>query len=260
MLISLGHDQIPEVVDYIYSNAGNNQGTSINTDGQCPLHIAASLHHVDTIELLCIQFPDSIERRDKMGRTPLLLAAGAQMNPASSPPPRNTASVGRKNTLQSTEDVRAIETLLRYGADVRACDVHGDTCLHQACAWGNLKTARALVQAGADPLRTNHAGWKPDAYSLSVQADVYFRNLVAEFERRKAEDAARKRTERRPPNGGGGRVRLVDEKDENATESDADEEKRIRKDVGKGHATGDMGSDGTSGLGIKVDTRAEIWR
>lgn len=271
MLVSLGHDQTPEVTDYIYSNAGNNQGISINTDGQCPLHIAAFLHHVDMIEFLCTQFPKTIERRDKSGRTPLLVAAGAQMTSTSSPQPRNGAIPGRKNTLQSTEDVRAIETLLRFGADVRTQALNGDTCLHQACAWGNLKTARALVQAGADPLRTNNAGWRPDAYSLSVQADVYFRNLVAEFEKRRAEDAARKRNERRPPNNGGGAVRLVDNKDEDDEDddddddddesdiSDATDEKR-RILIDRKHSIAELSNESANGLGIKVESRAETWR
>lgn len=161
------------------------------------------------------------------------------------------------------EDVRAIETLLRHGADVKARDINGDTCLHQACAWGNLKTARALVQAGADPLGANHAGWRPDAYSLSVQADVYFRNLVAEFEKRKAEDAARKRTERRPPNSGGGAVRLVDNNDEEDGDSEldeADEDKKKRIDTNKNRHIGELSTENASGLGIKVDPRGEVRR
>lgn len=214
------------------------------------------------IELLCTQFPNTIERRDKLGRTPLLLASGAQMKSTPSPQPRSAVLVGRRNTLQSTEDVRAIEALLRYGADVKARDVNGDTCLHQACAWGNLKTARALVQAGADPLQANHAGWRPDAYSLSVQADVYFRNLVAEFEKRKAEDAARQRTDRRPPQNGGGGVRLVANNDEDdGSESDElEEEKGQRVDTFKHRQQEELNADHGSGLGIKVDSRGDIRR
>lgn len=213
------------------------------------------------IELLCTQFPKTIERRDKLGRTPLLLASGAQMKSTPSPQPRSAVLVGRRNTLQSTEDVRAIETLLRYGASVKAQDNSGDTCLHQACAWGNLKTARALVQAGADPLQANSAGWRPDAYSLSVQADVYFRNLVAEFEKRKAEDAARHR-ERRPPQNGGGGVRLVDNKDADGdSEGDeTEEEQRVRVDTNKQRHMEEMSTENGNGLGIKVDSRGGIRR
>ena len=208
-MISKGHDQSRDVIDDIYSLSTIRVGLSVNTDGQTPLHLAASNLRHDVVEILCREFPYTINRRDKEGKTALLLAAaGAHV-------PNVTRVVGgRKNTLQSNEDARTIDMLLIHGAEVHLKDNRGDTCLHQACAWGNLKTARALVQAGADPLSENHSGWKPDQYSLSVQADVYFRNLVAEFEKRKAEDAIRRRDERRPTAGGGGLVRIVSEDDD----------------------------------------------
>ncbi|KAK5074940.1 hypothetical protein LTR64_001145 [Lithohypha guttulata] len=241
LLISEGHDQSPEVTDYIYSSAGNNLGVSVNTDGQTALHLAASSLRVDTVELLCTEFPNTIDRPDHRGRTPLLLAAGAQA-------PVTTKVVrGRKNTLQSNEDVGVVEALLRHGANVRARDHQGDTCLHQACAWGNLKTARVLVQAGADPLASNNAGWKPDAYSLSVQADVYFRNLVAEVEKRKAEDMQRRREGRRTNTGGGGQVRLVQEpvelEDEPEPLSDADTPVQSRTKFSRTESTNEQSRD-----------------
>ena len=174
-----------------------------------------------------------------------MLAAGAQIE-------RTTRVIGgRKNTVQHNEDTHTIEALLKYGADVRVQDHHGNTCLHQACAWGNLKTARVLVQAGADPLRQNSQGWRPDAYSLTVQADVYFRNLVAEFERRKAEELAWRR-EQRPKNGGGGNVRLVqDQEDDSAVDFyDATDSSRSRASSGKSTTTSDGGAE--NGLGINV--------
>ncbi|KAK5939648.1 hypothetical protein PMZ80_008027 [Knufia obscura] len=254
LLISKGHDGTTEVTDLIYSNAGNNQGVSVNTEGRTALHLAASHLHVDVVDVLCTEFPRTINRGDREGRTPLLLAAGAQVE-------RTTKVVGgRKNTLQSTEDTRSVEALLRHGADVRAQDHSGNTCLHQACAWGNLKTARVLVQAGADPLRQNKQGWRPDAYSLTVQADVYFRNLVAEFERRRAEDMARRR-DQRPRNGGGGKVRLVQDH-----EDDEKNEFYDATDSGRSRA-GSKRSDTTSvgsaenGLGINVTglRSSEAW-
>lgn len=260
LLISKGHDQFLEVVDYIYSSSANNLGISLNTDGQTAMHLAASRLHVEVIEVLCIEFPNTINRPDKLGRTPLLLAAGAHI-------PTTTKLVGgRKNTLQATEDIRVVEALLKHGADVGAKDREGNTCLHQACAWGNLKTVRALVQAGADPLSENYSGWKPDAYSLSVQADVYFRNLVVEFEKRKAEEVIRKRDERRPVAGGGGLVRIVSETDEDDEDEgaffDADESKRGRA----GSAKSNMNESyfekkrDNLGLNINVGVRLDSWR
>lgn len=205
------------------------------------------------IELLCTHFPQTVNRVDKEGRTPLLLASGSPITN-----PRTTTAGGRKLTPQSTEDVRSIETLLKHGADARAQDYRGDTCLHQACAWGNLKAVRVLVQAGADPLCANYAGWNPDAYSLTVQADVYFRNLVAEFEKRRAEETARRNMERK--GNGGGRVRLVTEEEEEDDESDyntGDESSRGRADSGRSNATTELSSG--NGLGINVGPRPETW-
>lgn len=208
---------------------------------------------------MCTEFPDTVNRGDKYGRTPLLLAAGAQI-------PSTTKLVGgKKNTLQSNEDVRPIETLLHHGANVRAQDYDGNTCLHQACAWGNLKTARVLVQAGADPLSQNKSGWKPDSYSLSVQADVYFRNLVAEFEKRKAEDETRRREARRG-NGGGGQVRLVSEPEEEDNDGeffDADDSRRSRAGSGRSDTLPEQPRDrkyDPVGLNINVGPRADTWR
>lgn len=207
-----------------------------------------------------MEFSHVVNRGDKEGRTALLLAAGAQI-------PITTKMVpGRKGTLQSGEDIRAIETLLRYGANVRARDCKGNTCLHQACAWGNLKSAKALVQAGADPLAANNAGWKPDAYSLSVQADVYFRNLVAEFEKRKMEESSRKRDEHRPV--GGGQVRLVQEQemleDEPESYYDPDDSSRSRASSGNSDFGHSLRYDtAPTGLNIRSGGRllsSDSWR
>lgn len=249
LLISKGHDSFPAVTDLIYSNSGNNLGISVNTDGYTPLHLAASRHHVDVIEILCREFPSTIDRGDKQGRTPLLLAAARQA-------PIARAVAGRKNTLQNAEDVRAIDALIRSGADVRAQDHEGNTCLHQACAWGNLKTARALVQAGADPVMPNYKGFPPEAYSLTVQADVYFRNLVAEFEKRQAEEAAKKR-ERRA--GGGGHVRLVEnQEDDDENEFYDADESRSRANSGRSNTTSETTTTHSSaGLGVSSSRRIE---
>ena len=66
-------------------------------------------------------------------------------------------------------------------------DADGNTPLHHASAAGNLSALRLLLSAGANPLAKNDCDWTPLAYSQTVAAEVYFKNLVAEFERRKVE-------------------------------------------------------------------------
>ncbi len=154
----------------------------------------------------------------------------------------------RKNN-KSMEDLSIIDTLISHGADVCSQDKKGDTCLHNATAWGHLKAVRALIQAGADPLCSNYAGWAPHNYSLTVQADVYFRNLVAEWEKRKAEEKMQQ-NERRGK--GGGAVRIVS--DEETDESELDQS---RSRSGSGRSQPDSESD--AGLGITVGN-AEGWR
>ncbi|KAI9745781.1 MAG: hypothetical protein M4579_007632, partial [Chaenotheca gracillima] len=56
----------------------------------------------------------------------------------------------------------------------------GNTALHFASAYGQLKAIRVLLAHGASPTLRNHYSWKPVSYSATVQAEVYFNNLVNE--------------------------------------------------------------------------------
>jgi ankyrin repeat protein len=81
-----------------------------------------------------------------------------------------------------------ISTLLFHNASLATTDHAGDTALHYASAWGNLKAVRVLVAAGAPTSVLNNAMCTPADYSLTRQAAAYFQGLIAEFERKKAED------------------------------------------------------------------------
>lgn len=234
-LISLGHDREvdPDFQEYIWSPDCTNLGTSINTDGHSPLHLAAAYSRPDCVELLCTQFPKTVNRADKHGRTPLHLAAGAHIEP------RVALQTARPSKPASNEDVSVIETLVAHGARLDAQDSKGNTCLHYATAWGNLKAVRALVEAGAVPTSTNREGWKPNAYSLTVQADVYYKALVTDWEKRKDEDAQRE-SERSHSRS----VRLVQ-----ADDGD-DYSSRSRAGSAKSHGT----SSTDTGLGISAPT------
>lgn len=85
-------------------------------------------------------------------------------------------------------------------------DHNGNTPLHHASASGSLKALRILLSAGADPLAKNAYDWTPLAYSQTVAAEVYLKNLVAEFERRRVENINGERERERRKGAG---VRLI---------------------------------------------------
>lgn len=92
-----------------------------------------------------------------------------------------------------------------------ATDASGNTALHYASAYGQLKSIRALLEHGADAAARNAWSWTPVSYSASVQAEVYFKGLVNAAERER-EGAGRGRGGSGGPKGGGGgggMVRMV---------------------------------------------------
>lgn len=229
---------------YLYST--RSQGTSYNTDGHTPLHLAASYSHNAVVERLCEYFPSIINRSAKDGSTALHLASRAHPTPSSA-----SSTFATRISTKPAEDTSTIETLLAHDADVHAQDNKGNTCLHYASAWGNLKAVRVLIQSGADPLAKNKDGWTPEYYSVTVQAEVYYRNLVAEWERRRAEDEIRMKESRARSVAG---VRLV-EADDNESSELSWEDARERADSGGSRRT----NGSNSGLGLTVVSR-ETWR
>ena len=81
-----------------------------------------------------------------------------------------------------------LQTLLTYSPSLSASDNDGNTALHYASANGHLKCIRTLLQAGASPTARNTFSWTPVSYSSTVAAEVYFRSLVVELERRRGEE------------------------------------------------------------------------
>lgn len=243
------------MTDWIYSNQGDNLGISVNTEGRTPLHLAAASSQSAVVELLCKHFPQTVNRPDYQGRTPLHLASSSQ----GAPVVPSYADQNSRPTTRSGEDNSTIDILIAYGADVNARDDQGNTCLHNATAWGNLKAVRALIQAGADPLRKNTAGWTPEYYSITVQAEVYYRNMVAEWEKRKAEDetlANDRRAKAAAAGGGrGGAVRLVPQE----PDSDNDESAASRSRASSARSQQTTSSHGDAGLGISVGN-VDSWR
>ena len=110
-----------------------------------------------------------------------------------------------------------LQHLLAYSPSLSASDNDGNTALHYASANGHLKCIRTLLQAGASPHARNTYSWTPVSYSSTVAAEVYFRNLVGELERRRLEERDVKR-------GVEMGVRVVGREEEDEEEDDDGEE------------------------------------
>lgn len=149
--------------------------------------LAAQNGHVEVGELLVQHFPACIDYTNKHGLDVLALACQCPNSTPLAPVLLNEPT---------------------YPASVHARDQDGNTPLHHASASGSLKTSRLLLVAGANPLAKNNYDWTPLAYSQTVAAEVYFKNLVAEFERRKVEGLRQEEERERQRVAG---VRMVDE-------------------------------------------------
>lgn len=200
LLLSLGHDSCTPNIDRTgYDSA---PGISRTVDGSTALHLAAAHSHPDCVDLLCRTFPHIIDWKDNEGRTPLMLAAQGS-NPSHAPVSTNSSAhipppTGRRpravstNSAMASEDIATITILLSYAASVIATDNLGNTALHYASAWGNLKAVRALLAAGTPPLSPNKANHTPLDYSITKQAAQYFQSIVNEFESSTRSDDPRK--------------------------------------------------------------------
>lgn len=181
---SLGH---LSVVRTLLALGHEDNDISLNEDHQTPLMIASAAGHTEIVHLLANEFPQSIGRRDNRGRDAIM-----------------EASSGGHDTC--------LQILLTFAPGgpmtlLNNADVDGNTALHFASSNGHLLVLRTLLAAGADSERRNVWSWTPISYSATVQAEVYFRGLVAEIEKRRA---VRKDAETK---GTGAGVRLVEEDD-----------------------------------------------
>ena len=127
--------------------------------------LAAAAGHTEVVHCLSENDPPSIIRQDLRGRDAIM-----------------EASLHGHDTV--------VQILLTYApggaADALAqADLDGNTALHFASSNGNLLVLRTLLAAGADAGRMNAWSWTAEAYSATVQAEVYLKALVGEVERRK---------------------------------------------------------------------------
>ncbi|KAK3073093.1 Target of rapamycin complex 2 subunit avo2 [Teratosphaeriaceae sp. CCFEE 6253] len=176
-----------EIAQYLVEAGHEIEEVCRNTDHDTPLMLAAQHGHVEIGKMLIVQFPQCIPMVNRAGLDALAMAS------------QHPASTGLMVGLLGNDE---------HPASPHIRDQDGNTPLHHASASGALKALRILLSAGANPLAKNNCDWTPLAYSQTVAAEVYFKNLVAEFERRKVEGA--KQGEERERQRAAG-VRLVDE-------------------------------------------------
>ncbi|KAL8774965.1 MAG: hypothetical protein Q9209_000444 [Squamulea sp. 1 TL-2023] len=160
---------------------------SRNVSWDTPLHLAVETS-IPVAVFLATRFPQCIPWKNKQGADVIMLSA------RTAPPPTNISTTGHNapstHQLLPTQQHQApalpqllLSTLLQLSPVptktlLTAADVDGNTALHYASAYGQLKAIRALLAAGANPGARNKYSWTPVAYSSTVQAEVYFKGLV----------------------------------------------------------------------------------
>lgn len=150
-----------EIAQVLLDAGHDDTEISRNTDWVTPLMLAAEHGHIEVGRLLISRCARCIPWTDRNGMDALSIAAS---RPNSSPL------------------IPLLLTNQAFPASVDHQDYEGNTPLHHASAAGSLKALRILLEAGADPSGRNAGKWTPIAYSLTVQAEVYFKQLTSEFE------------------------------------------------------------------------------
>ena len=171
--------------------------------GDAPIHYLS--HHQNCykrlLSLLVGRNDLNINIRNSNGNTPLHIIS--QTTPIPPPPslPAQKKTITnatddidpdikplKKITKQETENIRKINDLLRYGADINLKNNDKNTPLHLACQHNNLEISRYLLHKGADANLTNNKGntplhlacmlnkFKLSKLLLEKAADLYLQN------------------------------------------------------------------------------------
>jgi uncharacterized protein len=160
--------------EFLIEAGHEDSGISRNGDWETPLLSATASEHVEIALILIRRYPDSVPCTNKQGMDPLMVAA-------------------RKGLIPLLEPLIVCESPCSPNAQ----DQVGNTALHYASSGGHLKTIRALLAYGASPVAQNAHAWTPIAYSLTPEAESYFKNLVVEFEKRRVESLQQARERER---------------------------------------------------------------
>ncbi|KAH7080640.1 ankyrin repeat-containing domain protein [Paraphoma chrysanthemicola] len=177
-----------QIAEFLIEQGHEEEMVSRNNDLETPLMLAAAAGKEDMGVTLAKRFPECIPWQDKAGLDALMLSC------------RSGAGT-----------LHLIPTLILHGPSVLTnSDASGNTALHHASAAGELKALRMLLQYGANPLASNAYSWTPVHYSATPAAEAYFKTLIIDFEKNKAEAKREMRERERQRNAG---VRLVTDQD-----------------------------------------------
>lgn len=200
-------------------------GATRNTAGETCLMIAAQAgadddsalvrNRLEVGRLIIQRYPNAVHIRDNTGKDAFLHAASSGtlqvMNYLLTLPlPRLQAEPVDSDYADSpatTVPPTRILTTQDYYLSTR--DTAGNTALHLAAAAGELKTVRLLISLGADEKLVNLAGWRAEAYSASVSAEVYLKGLVKEREAEKVVGRITRASRVEPSEKKRGQVRVV---------------------------------------------------
>lgn len=170
--------------EFLIDYGHEDENISRNNDWETPLMLAAQAGKEETGVMLAKRFPVCVTWQNKHGLDALMMACKS-----------------------GAGTLHLIPTLILHGPSIlTAADVNGNTALHHASAAGELKALRMLLQYGANPLASNSFSWTPVHYSATSAAEAYFKTLIIEFEKKKAEGKREMKERERQRNAG---VRLV---------------------------------------------------
>ncbi|KAF2819672.1 ankyrin [Ophiobolus disseminans] len=173
-----------QIAEFLIEQGHEEEMVSRNNDFETPLMLASAAGKEDMGVTLAKRFPDCIPWQDKAGLDALMLSCKS-----------------------GAGTLHLIPTLILHGPSIlTSSDISGNTALHHASAAGELKALRMLLQFGANPLASNAYSWTPVHYSATPAAEAYFKTLIIEFEKKKAEGKREMRERERQRTAG---VRLV---------------------------------------------------
>ncbi|KAH8727824.1 ankyrin repeat-containing domain protein [Phaeosphaeriaceae sp. PMI808] len=173
-----------QIAEFLIEQGHEQEMVSRNNDFETPLMLAAAAGKEDMGVALAKRFPECIPWQEKSGLDALMLSCKS-----------------------GAGTLHLIPTLILHGPSILTnSDISGNTALHHASAAGELKALRMLLQYGANPLASNAYSWTPVHYSATPAAETYFKTLIIEFEKAKAEGKREMRERERQRNAG---VRLV---------------------------------------------------